>query len=155
MKKCAPSIELSNMAFCPESQFRACPVRRKDIASQQRIACFGDKAGPSAAYLLRLANLSLLRWALKSFRLSTLMPRDWRDALDAESAGKLNDMIISALKHRRAYDSAPDPRVAQLWLAFIELCKRQIALEKKLEEHEEKLFGRRKTDSFLKDLDNY
>lgn len=83
------------------------------------------------------------------------MPQDWRDTLDSESAEKLNEVIISALKHRRAYDSATDPRLAQLWLAFLELYKRQVALERKLAEHEEKIFGKRKSDSVLKDLDNY
>lgn len=83
------------------------------------------------------------------------MPKDWRDSIDRESAEKLNDVIISALKHRRAYDSASDPALAQLWLAFLELYKRQVVLERKLAEHEEKIFGKRKSDSFLKDLDNY
>lgn len=83
------------------------------------------------------------------------MSRDWRDSLDAESAEKLNQAIVSVLKHRKAYDSAGDPRFVQLWLTFLELYKRQIALERRLNEVEDKLFGKKKADSVLSDLENY
>ena len=83
------------------------------------------------------------------------MPKDWRDSLDSESAQDLNDLIVSALKHRQSYDKSSDPRVAQLWLAFVELYKRHAAVEKRLEACEEHLFGKRKPSSILKDLENY
>ncbi|MCK5233958.1 MAG: hypothetical protein KAJ91_04015 [Candidatus Aenigmarchaeota archaeon] len=83
------------------------------------------------------------------------MPKDWRDSLDTESAHDLNDLIVSALKHRQAYDKSGDPRVAQLWLAFVELYKRNAALEKRLEACEERLFGKKERSSILNDLENY
>lgn len=83
------------------------------------------------------------------------MPKDWRDSLDEESAADLNDLIVSALKHRRSYDTSPDPRIAQLWAAFVELYKRHVALERRFEAHEERIYGKRKPSSILKDLENY
>ncbi|MBI2547459.1 MAG: hypothetical protein HYW23_03365 [Candidatus Aenigmarchaeota archaeon] len=48
---------------------------------------------------------------------------DWKDNLNDEDKPVMNQIIDSTKKHRYAYTSADDPKIAQLWTAIIELKK--------------------------------
>ena len=48
---------------------------------------------------------------------------DWKNNLDDESKQLLSEILESTKKHRYAYNSAGDVKVAQLWTALVELKK--------------------------------
>ncbi len=49
---------------------------------------------------------------------------DWKKRLGEEDMERLASIISSVNKYRYAYESADDPRIAQLWAALIEMQKR-------------------------------
>ena len=48
---------------------------------------------------------------------------DWKNNLDDESKQMLSALLDSTKKHRYAYNSAEDVKVAQLWTALVEVKK--------------------------------
>ena len=48
---------------------------------------------------------------------------DWKNNLDDESKQILSSVLDSTKKHRYAYNSADDVKVAQLWTALVEMKK--------------------------------
>ncbi|MBI1978548.1 MAG: hypothetical protein HYS62_00625 [Candidatus Aenigmarchaeota archaeon] len=48
---------------------------------------------------------------------------DWKNNLDDESKQLLSEVLDSTKKHRYAYNSADDVKIAQLWTALVELKK--------------------------------
>ena len=52
---------------------------------------------------------------------------DWKRNLSAEDEARLNAVLRRVAKHRPAYRSAHDVRIAQLWAAMLELDKEKSA----------------------------
>lgn len=48
---------------------------------------------------------------------------DWKRSLNAKDEAQMNDLLRITAKHRAAYRSAHDVKVAQLWAAVLELSK--------------------------------
>jgi len=57
---------------------------------------------------------------------------DWKRSLSAEDEARLNDILRRTAKHRPAYRSAHDVRIAQLWAAILEIDRDNTELKKKL-----------------------
>ena len=49
---------------------------------------------------------------------------DWKQNLPAEDELRLNEIIRKVSKHRNAYRSSKDVKIAQLWCAILELDKK-------------------------------
>ena len=49
---------------------------------------------------------------------------DWKQNLPAEDEFRLNDIIKKVSKHRNAYRSSKDVKIAQIWCALLELDKK-------------------------------
>ena len=49
---------------------------------------------------------------------------DWKQNLPAEDELRLNEIIKKVAKHRNAYRSSKDIKIAQLWCALLELDKK-------------------------------
>lgn len=58
---------------------------------------------------------------------------DWKQFLSQEDEENLNDVIRRVQKHRHAYRSSKELKLAQLWTAILELYKDNAKLRKKLE----------------------
>ncbi len=85
---------------------------------------------------------------------------DPRDKLDNENKKKLNELIAMSTKHVQAYNNSKNPQTVQLWLALLEIYKRQEkimesvnAIEQSLREKKQPL--KKSTTSVTKDLENY
>ena len=48
---------------------------------------------------------------------------DWKRSLNAQDEARMNEILRQTAKHRSAYRSAHDVKVAQLWAAVLELSK--------------------------------
>ncbi|HLD85296.1 MAG TPA: hypothetical protein VI968_01945 [archaeon] len=48
---------------------------------------------------------------------------DWKRNLNAKDEAQMNEILRQTAKHRTAYRSAHDVKVAQLWAAVLELSK--------------------------------
>ena len=64
------------------------------------------------------------------------MSKEWKKLLVPDDEKKMNEILIAAAKHRTAYTSADDVKVAQLWCIILEMEKRIEALEQKIYEIE-------------------
>jgi len=49
---------------------------------------------------------------------------DWKQNLPAEDEVRLNEIIRKVSKHRTAYRSSKDIKIAQLWCAILEMDKK-------------------------------
>jgi ribonuclease HI len=57
---------------------------------------------------------------------------DWKQNLPPEDEARLNDIIRNVSKHRSAFRTSKDVKVAQLWCAVLELRKENQAMYKKM-----------------------
>ena len=57
------------------------------------------------------------------------MVEEWRTKINKEDAAQLDEIIRQTSRHRHAYETAAEPSIAQLWLAILELKKKQVALD--------------------------
>ena len=61
---------------------------------------------------------------------------DWKQMLPPEDEIHLNDILKSAAKHRSAYRSSKDVKIAQLWCFLLEMKKENALLHKRLKRME-------------------
>lgn len=61
---------------------------------------------------------------------------DWKQMLPPEDEERLNGMLKSIAKHRSAYRTSKDVKVAQLWCALLEMRKENALLHKRLKRME-------------------
>lgn len=85
----------------------------------------------------------------------------WRSKLSEEDTHILNDIISSTFKYKHVYSKLSKPQSMQLWLALVELHKKQKKFEKLISKLERLLSKMEKEDkdvsidSILNDLKGF
>ena len=84
---------------------------------------------------------------------------DPRDKLDSYNQKKLDELVAATTKHRQAYKDTKNPQIAQIWLALLEIYKRQEKMQESIANLERaintKPTRKKRQSPILRDLKNY